>query len=1009
MLAAIVLEPHALRFCVKHALTLHARMHGTPLTIGSVDGSIFEPLVFQGVRFSTRNAGVVSQVSIERAEARFDWAWRTLVSQRGNGFFSQLTLDGFQGDVVFEPGAADEEPQSLPWRMLSSDAQHGGGWIPIPSRMEVWRARLAVRAGKAGDRTLLLSDTRFTLNEAAPGEVAIGSLEVRRGEFRKGFTGLRGTTAIQGSRLVVADLNLGQGIWLKSVSAELADTAKGQLQMAFDFAAFGGGIRGELLNASRGHRIDVEIAGDFRQIAVADLARFLNAPETAGGTIKEGHFTFRGSPRELDKATATTRFEAVDFVWGKRQWNSLVLGATVVDRRVQIPEFQLQQAHNALKLRGELSLPDGSKRWWETAFNFEIAGRINNLTELSALFGPSFSDTAGVMAIDGSVRGESKTFSGQLIVTGSKLSYRGAPIDVFNAAIKLDGNEFQVVNLEMVHGEDFVRGKGSINILGERRYSGELKVAVDDLAAYAPLLRKPVAPAPFAGGLVLNWSGDGTTAAHSGAFTARLRRLHAIGSNDVFPSLPIDADLEGTYSPGLLSLGKCILANDGTTLALRLAADSRTVKLDSVKLTQGKAVWMEGAAVLPVNLFRFWTAPGVDALVPDAPFKVHLTAQGVQLDDVAHLTGRPVPVSGLVTGKFDTDGTLRTLKMTGAGRLSKGKIPPNPLLPPLSDIEADAELDGNVLRFSKFAARHPVGEFTGIGAIDFSKFESPALDATVHGESIEFSAGPAWKGRAKIDFTIAGTRDHATVLGSAAIHGLDLCPAPDFGPLIKGGSPETINVPPPAFMLPAPLSGWRFDVTAATAAPLELPSPTKGKQARADARLRFSGTGAALGAAGCVTYTGIPFKTGFAAGTVESASFYFGAAGGNGADATVAAKATGKAADVAFTAWFTGRTAKPASVFLSEPEMDESALRSLISLGHTPLPSDIGDLHPDLGIFPGYKEPAAPVPAVSASAAAVVPVSMPAPSPVLTPPVVSSTATPPVVKLGTAASPIPKP
>ena len=949
-LACAILEPHTLRFLLKHGLTQMAWLHGNQLTIGRVDGSVFEPLTFHQVQLSSRNAGVISNVSVDRAEAQF--SWRALMLQRGAGFFTKLILDGFQGDVVFEPG--EQEVAPAPWPVFVSERRliQSTPWLPVPARIDVWRASLSVRAGKAGDRALLFSDARFSVNESALGEVAIGKLTIRRGWFHKTFTGLRGTSALHGTRLVVADLNLQQGVWLKSISADFNAIERG-LQVAFDFAAFGGAIHGELQHAPAEHQPNIEVAGTFSQISVAALAKFLEVRETAGGIIREGKFSFRGSPRTLDKATISTRFEATDFVWGNRRWNLLVLGATVLDRHLQIPELQLQQAHNALKLKGELVLPEGDAPWWESAFNFEVAGRINNLTELSALFGPHFNKTSGAMAIDGSVRGENKTFSGQLIVTGSKLTYRGAPIDVFNAAVKLDGNEFQVVNLEMVHGDDFLRGRGTINILGEKRYSGELKIAVEDLAGYAPLLEKPIAPAPLAGGLTLNWSGDGTFDAHSGAFTARLRKLHAIGAKDGFPAVPIDAEVEGTYAPGGLSLGKCILANDGTRLEMRVAADKKSIKLDPLKLTRDDAIWLEGSALLPVNLFRWWTAPGVDALVPEAPFQVRIAAKGVQLDDVARLTGRPIPIRGILSGKFNTDGTLRNLKMTGSGKLTKGQIPANPLLPLLENVEADAELDGNVLRFSKFAARHAAGDFTGIGAVDFSKFDSPALDVSVHGEKIEFTAGPAWKGKAKLDLMIAGTREHANVIGTAVVHSLDICPVPDFGPLISRGSVESINVPAPSFPLPSPLEGWRFDVTAATAAPLGLPSPGSTSRAGAEVRLHISGSGKALAATGWVSFAELPFKTEFASGLVETSSFNWGSDPGG----KLAARVAGKIGKVVFTQYFAGSPTNPVTTMLSDPEMSATDLQTLIAKGFVPLPPGAGELHPDLGIFRSYSEP----------------------------------------------------
>ena len=129
----------------------------------------------------------------------------------------------------------------------------------------------------------------------------------------------------------------------------------------------------------------LEINGSFAQISVASLAEFLENRETAGGTVQEGKFTFRGSPYDLTRATLSTRFEATDFSWGKRRWNSLVVGATMVDRRIQIPEFKLVQAHNELNAKGESTLPNPGVRWWQSDFSFDIAARINKFVWIEEL------------------------------------------------------------------------------------------------------------------------------------------------------------------------------------------------------------------------------------------------------------------------------------------------------------------------------------------------------------------------------------------------------------------------------------------------------------------------------------------------------------------------------------------------------------------------------------------------------------------------------------------------
>jgi hypothetical protein len=518
---------------------------------------------------------------------------------------------------------------------------------------------------------------------------------------------------------------------------------------------------------------------------------------------------------------------------------------------------------------------------------------------------------------------------------------------------------------------------------------------VAELANYAPLLEKPITPAPLVGGVLIDWSGDGTPDAHSGAFTARFTKLRTTGSPEVPATLPIDADLEGTYAPGGLFLSKCTLANGNTKLVTRVAADQTSLKLEDLKLTHKNTPWLEGSAILPVNLFHWWIAPGLAALTPDSPFKLQLTARGVQLDDVAHLTGHPVPISGILSCSLKTDGTLNAPQMSGSLKLTRGSIPFNPWIPALDNVQADAELDGKVLRFSKFAAHHSLGDFVCSGAVDFSRFETPSVNLFVHGEKIAFTAGSAWSGKANLDLAVIGTREAATVTGTAEVGSLETCPTPDFGPLISTGSSETVHVPAPTLALQPPLSGWYFDVGVITPQPLKLsglpPSSSKRTKAATEANLRFTGTGGALTTRGRITFSDVPLKTEFAVGNVDSATYFIGSeittsAKGATDPAILAARISGRVSDTEFIGYFVGPVDRPFATFLSQPEMSQDSFLTLLCQGFVPLPPDARELRPDLGPF---ATPAAePVTEPGTPQAQAEPSSSPVevPTPVLPPP-----------------------
>lgn len=923
----VLLEPHSFRFIAKRGVLFQASRHGVHLHIGHTEGSIYEPLVFKDIQMATSRAGVVSKANI--ASSKVSFSWRALLFQRGHGFFDRLALDQVKAEVVFQPNAKETEPAATP-----AQAQlQFEPWLPAPSQAEVSNSSITFHLGS---RKVEFSGVGFTVSSLRTGVITIDQLTFTQGRLQRLFTGLKGTTALQDTQLRIADLPLSPGVLLQSMASDLGEMVRGRLQVDFDFAAFGGSLRGELLNTSLGQLPTYEVAGQFSNISVEALGAFLNVSEKTGGTIKEGKFSFRGTPHDLDNATVTTRLEATDFRWGKRQFNSLVLGATVIKRRVQIPELALQQAHNSLQLKGELALPDEETPWWLSDFSFDIAARLNNLTELSALFGPQFAKTAGKMVVDGSIRSEKKAYSGQLLVSGTQLAWQGVPFDLLNAGIKLDGNELQIVNLEVTHGSDSVRGKGTVNILGERRYQAELNASIEELAVYAPLLQKPIVPAPPVGGLSVNWSGDGTTGVHSGAFSAHFRKLHIKATPEVPATLPIDADLEGTYAPGSLSLNKCVLANEDLRLEGRMAADATTVRLEGLKLTQKKALWLEGNATLPFNLFQWWMEPSLQALAPDAPFKAQLSAKDVQLEEVAHLTGRALPIRGLLSAEVKTESTLRTLHMTGVLKLTKGQFPANEWLPALDHMEAEAEIDGNILRFSKLSARHPLGDFSATGSLDFSKFDAPAFDLLIHGEKVRFNAGPLWAGNANLAFNVIGTRETANVSGGVEVLALETTPRPDFGALISSGNAETIRVPAPEISLQTPFDHWTYQLTVTT------PQPVKIKGGTVAAELDFEGTGSPLTATGKVTFTGLQASTAFATGTLESGAWFFGP------QPTFVARLSGKfltgGVMPAYEGYILGTPDKITSTFAGIQPGTDDLIRQAFTPGPQPLPDNVTEL-----------------------------------------------------------------
>ncbi len=801
LLAAIAYPP-TFRFGVREFLAFEAWRYGFHLSIGEIDGSVTQPILLHDARLShNSDAGTSTMLQIDTASASF--AWRHFIWQRDMLVWHDLTLDGVRGTIDLpNDGKLQPKAASSPFRLL------GGAKTPrllLPSSLTISNANIDIR--ESGGR-VRLQDLNLHASNMATGSLVIGALSVQEPWLTSVFSNCRGSLLIQDSKLVLSGMKLTDSLTIASASADLPELLRGQLQMQFALDAFSGNIQGEIQSGAHEEHLIFDGSGTFANVSVAQLAAFLG--EDADGLIRDGKFSFHGSPRDLAKATFTTRFEAVNFRWGARKWNSLVAGATYVDQRLQHLDFELRQVHNSLTLNGQMAVPQNWRQWWKSDFSFDVSAQIDDLTELSALLGPGFEDTYGKLTVDGSVSGENASFNGQLIVSGSHLSFRKAPLDELQAAIKLQGNEIQVTNAEFTHGDDFLRAHGVVNILGEKRYWGEVKASIADLSLYASFLQPPIAPEAFGGGLMLDWAGDGAESEHSGAFTVKLNRIRPLvsGSSDA-PWAPIDLIAEATYSPESIFFSNLVLGNGQTTLSSRVVATPRSLTLQGVKLSHGKATWMTGDAQIPLNVWAAWQNPATASWWNfDSPCKLNLDLNHLSVRDTLFLSGRQQGYDGELTGNVHSDGTLA--KLTGSGHLTVKNAAGSVAGGVLKDCNATLDLSGSALTLAALAGSWNDVAWTATGTVAGPDVRTPVLDVGLKLPVEKLKIGAGMDAAAALDIRAIGAPAALALSGTAQLQALQINLPISTQSIVADGH-TGLDGPLPALSLPGP-KGWKLDV-----------------------------------------------------------------------------------------------------------------------------------------------------------------------------------------------------
>ncbi|MGB8167373.1 MAG: hypothetical protein WCF18_07760 [Chthoniobacteraceae bacterium] len=915
----LLFEPNCFRFAVRYFVQFEAWRCGVNAKIGDVEGSLFERVrVLDSVWMYESENGPVTRLEIKEIEA--DLSWRALFARGSAPWFRSLTFDGLTGKVQLP---IDAPALASPHRFVLPRPQ--GRWLPGPERIEGRNADFIFESD--GD-FVRLQNARFTISEVAPGEVLVGQVVIKQPWLNRTFRNVRGTTKLDNARTELAAVTLEPGVTVQSLSVELAEIVRGRLNLELQVAAFGGGIRIETQTLPRDRQLAFEATGTFSQIAIGPLAAFLGQSDAAGGTIKEGKFTFRGSPQSPSKSTASLRIEATNFQWESRQWDSLVLGASLLEGRVQIPELTLHQGHNFLNLRGDFELPAVKQEWWQSEFAFDVNAKIENLTELSALMLPEFKYVAGKGTIDGSVRGKNQQFNGQIIVSGSHLTWRNAPVEELHATLKLNGNELQLANLSIFNDGDYVRGRGVVNILGDKQYWGELRASIDDLGRYSALLQKPIVPEPLAGGAVIDWTGEGSAKGHTAKFMARLRKLRSLGASSALLH-PINADFEGTYQPGAVLFSNFALSDDASSFTANVSVGNKALSVQNIRFLHGPTLQLEGDALLPLDVWQAWPNTNLATLLNDATVsKVQIKASDLDLHAASQLTGWNFPIEGTVRGELTAEGALGAIASHGRFSLSKAKIPAGWTGELLSDITAEAVIDGQKMTVAKFSGRHSGGDFQLAGDVDFTNLRDPLLKLTLTSERSEMVIFPAAIGvrlGAALALGIDGPSTSPVVTGEARLISMGSAPEPDLAPLLLGSA--AISLPAALDFPSGPWNTWRFDIACRSAAPLLL-----GKTAATfGADLRLTGNANDPVLVGTARVSGAPARIGQTPVTINEALFDFRV--GAPRDPSLTLNATGAILGETFTANAVGPLSRMVRFFVSEPPLTDELLRAQLVAG----------------------------------------------------------------------------
>ena len=791
-LLGVLFAPFFVATGLRFWMTRAAGQQGLRIETERIEAAFLRPVVIHKLRVTNqvntpfRMEGAVSRLEIDLNLAGIlSGAPRWLHSLTAEGVVLDVRRNG-------QPGAPSER---FAWpvlnHLLSDNFKFSGVQLHIEN----------------GSTIVNLRDGTLTGSQLESGVFIAKEVAIDSPWFHRTFSNLRGATSWQESRLVVGAITLMRGLDLDTVAVDLSALGESRIGLEMHLDAFGGKVRARVSSDDRGDKRIWDVAGDGSGISLAQMSDTLAWTNRASGSLHACKFTFRGEAAEVRNATASLWAEVSGVTWRDRTADTVMIGAALYNREVQVQQIYIKQRDNQLTWSGEFALPAKPADWFTPTFRGDISAQINDLGDFARLFGWSPSDFSGRVLADGSVNARDQKIGGQLIISGNSLVLFRAPIESLDVQLSLEESRLSIARLELRQKEDFFRGEGDFGLVGDRSYKAAFQTSVAEIADYAGFVSRWTEPLALSGKVSADWTGNGTNGANSGAFHLHGRNLRPLETS----ILPFDAEFEAEYSPGNIFFRQFRLWNPRAELSAFVTVANDYLHLQTLRFMLNGQPRLQGNVFFPLSVTKLWSRHALVpeeadaaalshkrpegrpspfgrqrsrwlAAIPDDPtFDVDVTLDSLDLGELSAAVSAPPKISGKAAGKIELYGTPASLAGKTEFQLRDFVFENAPALAG----EVEAQLAAGFVNFKAnvAATRSEVIKAEGSLPLRLRKLETGyalntdgPLAANLSFPSIFLANLPAYlshgvftRGILSGNLSVSNTLQHPTILGDASL------------------------------------------------------------------------------------------------------------------------------------------------------------------------------------------------------------------------------------------------
>jgi hypothetical protein len=348
---------------------------------------------------------------------------------------------------------------------------------------------------------------------------------------------------------------------------------------------------------------------------------------------------------DLDVSNIRLRDYAADSVQGT---------FSSTDDLVKFERLLVKRNQNEMTVRGEYRLPADLQDLESQPARVDLSLNAPELADYWMADSPD--KISGPLQIDGQLEWKNGIGNGQLTISGSNLRMRNLVFHQLSGQSTMANSVVYLNDLTVALNErDFVAANGTIDLRAPFHYNGKFSANVADLSTLKPLLRAYKNENELSGSFAVEWegSGDAKIAKNSGKLKLNLEKGRYANMQS------LQAKVDASYSPDGLDVPIIFFGSDKMDFQAIAQAKGETLEISKIQLDQGQAKYAQGYVSIPL----VWKNLGTSAPIfpPNGKVAVNFQSENIEIKKLFEDVGSKPVASGVVSVKFDAQGTLAKL------------------------------------------------------------------------------------------------------------------------------------------------------------------------------------------------------------------------------------------------------------------------------------------------------------------------------------------------------------